>query len=285
MLKNIYLLGDIGYYGKKLKHCVNNIKKNLNINDAIVLLGDNFYPCGLSHKNDNKINEFKKIFNDINVPIYSILGYHDYMLNPRAQINLPIWNMNDFYYKKSFENVDLYFMDTILFDIDELVPIEKIEEVHNDTIHNITLKQLKWFVHELKKEINKPKIVFGHYPIVTNGFYHKRMDVLYSLFIDIFEKYNVQLYISGHEHNIQYIKHKINNNYTLDQIIIGSSSQKRNNSYVENNDMNNINHMYDCNEIFYGKLSLFNENENENKKNYKIEYINSNGITKYKYNI
>ena len=89
---------------------------------------------------------------------------------------------------------------------------------------------------------------------------------------DIFEKYNVQLYISGHEHNIQYIKHKVNNNYTLNQVIIGSSSQKRNNSYVENNDM------YDCSEIFYGKMSLFNINE----KN-KIEYINSNGITKYKY--
>ena len=42
MLKNIYLLGDIGFYGKKLKHCVNNIKKKLNIDDAIVLLGDNF---------------------------------------------------------------------------------------------------------------------------------------------------------------------------------------------------------------------------------------------------
>jgi tartrate-resistant acid phosphatase type 5 len=272
MLRNIYLLGDIGYYGKKLKNCVNNIKKNLNIDDIIVLLGDNFYPMGIQSKTDLKINEFNKIFDDISVPIYSILGNHDYMLNPTAQINLPIWNMHNFYFKKSYENVDLYFMDTILFDIDELVPIEKIEEVHNDTIHNITLKQLKWFVNELKINTEKPKIVFGHYPIMTNGFYYERMNVLYSLLIDIFEKYNVQLYISGHEHNIQYIKHKVNNNYILNQVIIGSSSQKRNNSYVENNDM------YDCSEIFYGKISLFNINE----KN-KIEYINSNGITKYKY--
>ena len=77
MLKNLYLLGDIGYYSKKLKHCVNNIKNNINIDDAIVLLGDNFYPNGISHKEDTKINEFNKIFNNISIPIYSILGHQE----------------------------------------------------------------------------------------------------------------------------------------------------------------------------------------------------------------
>ena len=43
----------------------------------------------------------------------------------------------------------------------------------------------------------------------------------------IFEKYKVDAYISGHEHNIQYIKRKISNEYTFHQFIIGSSSENR----------------------------------------------------------
>ena len=43
----------------------------------------------------------------------------------------------------------------------------------------------------------------------------------------IFEKYKVDAYISGHEHNIQYIKRNISKEYTFHQFIVGSSSETR----------------------------------------------------------
>ena len=91
--------------------------------------------------------------------------------------------------------------------------------------------------------------------------------------IDCFRRNNVNIYISGHEHNIQYIKRDIDD-YEFNQIIIGSSCDVRpwENNYCIENDM------FDGKEIFYGKLSI-------NKSNVLIEYINDKGETKYKYKI
>ena len=254
MLKNLFLLGDIGYYNNNLKMCINNIKNSYNSHDSIVLLGDNFYPNGLYTENDIKISNFNEIFKNVKQPIYSILGNHDYLLNPKAQINHSHWIMNDFYYKKSYSNIDLFFIDTTQFFISDLVPKTKIENVHNNSIENLTIHQLYWLESELKKEIHKPKIIIGHYPILTNGFYFGKLDTLYDLLINLFKKYKIKAYISGHEHNIQYINQQFNN-YNFKQIIIGSSSENRsdpitNNICSENMDIIN---MYDNSDIFYGK--------------------------------
>ena len=39
----LYLLGDIGHFTDDLKNLLIKIKKNLNDDDIIILLGDNFY--------------------------------------------------------------------------------------------------------------------------------------------------------------------------------------------------------------------------------------------------
>ena len=54
------------------------------------------------------------------------------------------------------------------------------------------------------------------------------MDLFFDLnFYFNFEKYKVDIYISGHEHNIQYIERKISNDYTFHQFIIENSSENR----------------------------------------------------------
>jgi predicted MPP superfamily phosphohydrolase len=309
MLKNLYLLGDIGFYNNNLKMCVNNIKNGLNSHDAIVLLGDNFYPNGLYTKNDIKISNFNEIFKNVKQPIYSILGNHDYLLYPQAQINHTNWIMDDFYFKKSYSNIDLYFIDTTQFFISDLVSKKQIENVHNKSIENLIYNQLYWLESELKKNIHKPKIIIGHYPILTNGFYFGKMDNLYDLLIHLFKRYKIKAYISGHEHNVQFINQQFNN-YIFKQIIIGSSSENRtdpitnhipNNICSKNMDINmdinmnmnmnmnmdinmNMNmdinmdiNMYDNSDIFYGKLSISNSNI------IKFEYINKYKKSKYEY--
>ena len=270
-LKRIFLLGDIGLYNLNLNSIVNSISTNILSNDIIVLLGDNFYPNGISSNYDNQLFKFQKTFENIENPIYSILGNHDYLQNPEAQINNTNWIMPNFYYKKEYSNVDLYFLDTVQFNTHTCLSKELIENIHNDKIDNLIDKQLKWLDNDMSININKNKIVFGHYPIITNGLYKYEVDSIYNHLIKILKKYNVKAYISGHEHNIQHIKRNMNN-YLFNQIIIGSSAEYRNDtSYALFPDM------YDKNNNYYGKLSLDNI--------LKIEYINKNNIIKYVYNL
>jgi hypothetical protein len=63
MLKNLFLLGDIGFYGMNLRNCVYSISSQIGKQDAVVVLGDNFYPSGLSsmHDIDNTDSFFGKM--------------------------------------------------------------------------------------------------------------------------------------------------------------------------------------------------------------------------------
>lgn len=268
-LKNIFLLGDIGFFNYNLNLVCNSIYNTIKPEDIIIILGDNFYPYGIINENDTQIDEFSNIFNKFQNPIYSILGNHDYLLNPVSQIKNENWIMDDFYYKKEYENCELYFLDTVQFNIHTWVSNEKIEYTHNDTVKNLINNQINWLETEMSKDITKPKIVFGHYPILTNGVYYNKMNNLYKKLINIFKKYNVLTYISGHEHNIQFIKRK-KKNYILNQIIIGSSAENRNEP-----DMSKKRDMFDNSEIFYGKLKI--------DSNTIIEFINKYGNIKYSY--
>lgn len=271
LLKKLFLLGDIGLFNMSLNKIVDLIKNNIQYNDAIAILGDNFYPSGISSSCDVKINEFNNIFNEINKPIYSILGNHDYIENPLAQVNNTNWIMPSTYYKKEYDNIDLFFLNTVIFNTHNGLEKEKIENVHNDTIPNLINQQLNWLENELKIS-NKKKIVFGHYPMITNGFYKYKKDTeIFEYLIDIFKKYNILAYISGHEHNIQHIR-RIYNNYVFNQIIIGSSAENR---HWEKNQSDSLD-MYDNKNNFYGVLNIDNST---------IEYINKENEIIYNFDL
>lgn len=273
-LKNIYLLGDIGMLNENVYQLVEQISKIEKDGNILVLLGDNFYPSGVISKDDIKWLQFKKIFSKVKMPIYGVLGNHDYLLNPKAQIGNNLMIMNDFYYKKSFNNVNLYFLDTILLDMGFHcgVNANKIQEVHKENFMKLKKKQIDWLEKEFKNDKDKRKIVIGHYPIISNGIYKFALMPVYCSLITLFKKYNVETYLSGHEHNIQFIGRRITKDYNLNQVIIGSSSYRRPlcMRMVPNNDM------IDCSNIFYGKYSVTNRN---------IEYINISGDVKHRYNI
>lgn len=256
-LKTLFILGDIGYLNNNLNFMVNNIANSIKPNDALTLMGDNFYPEGVEGMNDSKWNTYDKIFKNIDNPIYSILGNHDYLQNPKAQIQNDKWIMNDFYYKKEYDNVDLYFLDTVQFNINTWVSKEKIESVHELDYQTLIGDQLEWINTEMSRNKNKKKIVFGHYPILSNGVYKKKIEPLYQYLIETFKRNNVKLYISGHEHNSQFITRKIDD-YQINQAIIGSTSEVRywepNYCFSEEN-----NDMFDNTDMYYGILTLYDD--------------------------
>ena len=273
LLKNIFILGDIGYFGKNLQMVVNQVQKMIMPKDVVTILGDNFYPYGVNGKDDPLWNNYHEIFKDLSNPKYSILGNHDYLSNPTCQIRNEHWIMDDWYFKKEFQNIDLYFLDTNQFLIHDWVSEEKIEEVHQIDVTTLIYNQIDWLDNEMKKNKNKNKIVFGHYPLISNGVYKTKMEKLYDYLYECFKRNNVNLYISGHEHNIQFIK-RYDDHHTFNQVIIGSTSEYRHweNNYCTEDDM------FDSSDNFFGKLSIH--------YNFVIiEYFNKGGKLKYKYKV
>lgn len=278
LLKKLFLLGDIGYFTSNLNMMVNHIGNSIKPESPLVLLGDNFYPSGVHCKHDEQWDKYKEVFEKANSPIYSILGNHDYLQNPEAQINNENWIMNNWYFKKEYENVDLYFMDTSQFAIHDWVPKDKIEKVHNLDYQTLIGDQLEWLNKEMGKNKDKKKIVLGHYPIISNGRYMHKMKPLYDYLIYTFKKNNVKLFISGHEHNIQYLKREIDDDYTFNQVIVGSSSDVR---FWEENYLlshGKSNDMFDNSDMYYGELIL-------NENNAIIRYYNSDNRLKHQFKI
>ena len=276
ILKTLFILGDIGFFSPNLNLLVNNINKNLGPNDAITILGDNFYPYGVENDADPLWIEFDKTFKNINKPIYSILGNHDYLQDPTSQIKNSRWIMDNWFFKKEYDNIDLFFLDTVQFNIHHWVTKEKIEEVHCLDCETLIKNQLEWLDYELGKS-QKKKLVFGHYPIITNGVYKDKVRDLFDYLIEIFKKHNVNIYLSGHEHNIQYINRKYDN-LDFNQIIVGSSSENRIDEPYYLPCFECTNDMFDSKELFYGKLHIctdcfviryYNE-KNELKHQFKI---------------
>jgi len=271
LLKTIFILGDIGFQNINLHTSVNLIENKIGKNDIITLLGDNFYPLGVSSLEDPQWDNFNNIFKRIKNPIYSILGNHDYQLNPTAQIEYKNWVMKDYYFKEEFDNIDLYFLDTNQFNL-EWVSEDILKKVHNQEPEILIQKQISWLENELSKNNDKKKIVFGHYPMLTNGRYLNQIQKMYDGLIQTFKKYKVNLYISGHEHNIQYIKRNIDE-LDFNQIIIGSSSECRDDSKnCVNEDMLNFS------DNFYGQLNI-------KENNINIQYFDKNNSLRYEFTI
>lgn len=233
----LYILGDIGSFNKLFLSLVKDINNKININDTIILLGDNFYPMGVKDINDPKFLFFKNNLSEITK--FAVLGNHDYQLNPLAQIKFDKynWKMPNWYYFQKIEDMGFWFIDTcqlVTFGNTKRphpcgsVTKNCIENLHKSSLENIINKQLTWLSESLEKSKLRCKIVVGHYPIVTNGVYkyNPNIKALNKLLFPIFKKYNVKLYISGHEHNSQYITLK-EEEYVLHNIINGNTSYTR----------------------------------------------------------
>jgi tartrate-resistant acid phosphatase type 5 len=186
--------------------------------DFIISTGDNFYPNGVrSTRDHNWLASYEDIYtaHSLQSDWYPVLGNHDYKGDPQAEIDYSAvdrrWNMPARYYTKTFFingdstlGVMLIFIDTTPF---------LSESYQGDDLHvkgQDTAAQRLWLEKTLGDASPniKWKFVFGHHPVYTGG---GRMNAIETgemkrIFKPIFEKYHVNAYICGHDHNLQYIK-------------------------------------------------------------------------------
>jgi tartrate-resistant acid phosphatase type 5 len=231
---HFFVLGDWGKRGKQDQQKVANQMMLLEQTvkpAAIITTGDNFYPSGVTSITDSNwfasyTNVYKRLVHDYNW--LAVLGNHDYMdaADPEAQIAYhqvnARWNMDHQYYTRVFKisknrTVRFVFVDTTPFELKsyrgEMPSVTKQD----------TLLQLKWMDSVLASSRETWKIVVGHHPVYSTGG-HNYTDELFANFLPLLEKHHVQVYIAGHDHDLQ---HQRPAGSTIDYFVSGGGSESR----------------------------------------------------------
>lgn len=168
----------------------------------VISTGDNFYPSGVTNTNDP---HWKASFEDVYTapalmcPWYSVLGNHDHRGNVMAQVAYSKlssrWFMPSRYYshveKLSDATVEFFFIDTT--------------PIINGSTNLSGNGQLLWLKQMLHNSTAHWKIVIGHHPVFSGGSKHGTKEALVECLKPLLDRYGVQVYLNGHDHDLQHI--------------------------------------------------------------------------------
>jgi tartrate-resistant acid phosphatase type 5 len=188
--------------------------------DALLVLGDNFYPCGVPSENDPRWEEIRSTFSTLGVPIYPLLGNHDYgepvraagawtpcqNADPQSQLRasatVPHWSFTARTYLLHSKVVDIAMLDTspLAYGFDR--PFLGSATAGGE------VAQLRGMLQQMSANASRWRIVAGHHTITSSGFHGQypseeksRMQAL----LPLLRENAVDLYISGHDHDLELI--------------------------------------------------------------------------------
>jgi len=232
---NFMVIGDWGRMGEfhqtEVAQQMDSFAQKTNAK-FIIATGDNFYDNGVRSVEDPQwFGSFENIYKGaaLQRDWFVVLGNHDYQGNPQAEIDYSKisrrWNMPSRYFaisKKISDNVSakFIFIDTSPF----VESYQKNAEQYSDVAKQDTVKQLKWLDSVLANSPEQWKIVAGHHPIYSTGSAHGNTPELFTNVKPLLEKYHVQLYLAGHEHDLQHQKPK--DSY-VEYVVSGAGSETR----------------------------------------------------------
>ncbi len=174
--------------------------------------GDNFYCCGVASVDDPQwMSSFENVYANQSLQIdwYAVLGNHDYLGNAQAEVDYTKksrrWNMPSRYYtvRKPIGKKDttlFVFLDTnpwIEKYLSESENYDHVQRAWGD-------RELVWLDSVLSHSTDRWKIVTGHHPLYSTGTEHGNQTELIEKLKPLFDKYHVDAYFSGHEHDLQY---------------------------------------------------------------------------------
>lgn len=159
--------------------------------DAIILPGDNIYPCGVKSADDPKWSVLQPLL-ALQIPLFPVLGNHDYCGDPDAQIaaseRFPEWRFPAREYVLQGRVADFAMIDT--------TPYVRRKARAPDVGAMFGESRARW------------RIVVGHHTIVSSGYHgyfprreHRRMLAL----LKPFRAAHVDLYICGHDHHLELV--------------------------------------------------------------------------------
>ena len=229
------IVGDWGRCGEYNQQEVGNqMDYFIGKSDAqfIISTGDNFYDNGVRSTSDPLWEDsFEEIYKGANLrrEWYVVLGNHDYRGNPQAEVDYTKvsrrWNMPARYFTfakhiNDTATVRFIFLDTSPF----VKKYHKEKESYADLVKQDTARQVKWLDSVLASSTEKWKIVVGHHPVYSSSKKHGDTEELKSWLKPRLEKYNVQVYFAGHDHDLQHQKPA---GSSVDYIVSGGGSENR----------------------------------------------------------
>jgi acid phosphatase len=163
--------------------------------DAIVLTGDNFYPCGVISVDDPRWSLARPLMN-LGVPVFPVLGNHDYCGKavPEAQIHatgsIPHWQFPAPQYALHTPMADFAFINTT----PEVRGFKVVAPALRDAF---AASKAPW------------RIVVGHHPVISSGYhgYFPREEVRRMReLLPLLHEERVDFYIAGHDHHLELIR-------------------------------------------------------------------------------
>ncbi len=214
-----FALGDTGAATETRERAIASMATRAERDEPafVLLLGDNFYETGVRNADDPRFQQdFEDAFaaSSLQIPFYAALGNHDHFGNVEAQIEYTKkserWNMPKRYY--SFERELDETTQVAFFVLDTM---SLLEGEAGD------LDQLAWLEEGLGRSDARWKIVAGHHPLRTGGMH--RSDPIPSALEPLFESGEVDLYLSGHDHDLQLLE----GSEGWVQVVSGATSRPR----------------------------------------------------------
>ncbi len=189
---------------------------------ALIMLGDNWYgelAGGATSPRWQK--QFEEMYpaGDFPCPAYAVLGNHDYQRWPDSKVDAELEYARSGKYGGSPTRFTLP-SRWYRFEFPAKNPLITFLALDSNMPHpdktwfgrDFTLtpqqqaEQLAWFEVELKRPRTTPYLaVIAHHPVYSDG-PHGDHPVLIRDWDPLFRKYGVQLYMAGHDHDLQHLE-------------------------------------------------------------------------------
>lgn len=186
--------------------------------DAVLLVGDNFYPCGIHSLDDPQWTKITQHFGPLRVPIFAVLGNHDYgdpqldngkldtcgPTDPDAELEetqrFADWHFPARSYELHSPLVDIVMVDTQPIASGFTEPFRGSATATED---------VQFLKEELEHSTATWRIVVGHHTIYSSGVHGRTNDSLRrnmrALLPVLDSRHGADLYICGHDHDLELI--------------------------------------------------------------------------------
>lgn len=181
----------------------------------VISLGDNFYSDGVASVEARQwTTSFEEVYTapSLQVPWYVALGNHDYHVNPQAEVEYtlfsPRWKMPARYYSVTrrideANTVEFFILDSSPY-VTGYRTAKKAE--YRPVLDQDPAIQTAWLEAELKKSTAQWKIVCAHHPVFSCSGRHGDTAELVEHIEPLLERYGVQVFLNGHEHDLQHLR-------------------------------------------------------------------------------
>jgi len=166
--------------------------------DFVLMLGDNIYGGKSQQDFERKFELPYKPLLDAGVKFYASIGNHD---NPNERLYKPFNMRGARYYSFKKGNATFFALDSNYMD----------------------REQLDWLELQLQNSNSPWKICYFHHALYSDGRFHGPDLDLRALLTPLFEKYGVNVVLSGHDHVYERIKPENGTYY----FVLGNSGELR----------------------------------------------------------